>query len=194
MKDFAALAIICLSIVQCSKSPSQQRQSQGLFSNSTGNTYVYSVVDSNKHSTYNVLVSIVGTAKLQNGDQASVWVYKYPSSVDTNYVTSNADSTIMYNSSKTGILNMYFYPFVIGKQWINAWKSDVKQVASITNIVLPSGTFSGCFNLTEEGYSPNYYIKRNEIVSPLVGLLKQTVKDFHNYQVWSLVSYQLTSK
>ena len=132
--------------------------------------------------------------KLPNGEQAAIWIYKYPTSVDTNYVTSNADSTIIYDASKVHLINKYFYPFVLGKKWRNAWQSDIIHVASISNIVLPSGSFANCFILKEVGWSPNYCIAKTSVIYPPIGLLKQYIHGFYSRQTWVLLSYHLTSK
>ena len=192
-----ALLLVTLSCTKKSPTPAPAL-STSPFPNAVGNTYTYQVVDSNLNSKYQVQVTVAGTITLKNGLTASVWVYKGPASIDTNYVANSGDSTVFYDKSKLNIVSVYHFPLQIGKKYKNSSYNDSTKIISSGPLVLTSSTYLSSFYLYEHASGFNYKLNRRQWISPNIGLLKQALYIYNLgpeiSQSWELISYHLNQK
>src|SRR4051794_40109636 len=62
------------------------------FPNTVGDKWIYNVYDSANVKMDEVSVEITGTTILPKGEHATIWIYKYPDHIDTNFVFQSGDT------------------------------------------------------------------------------------------------------
>lgn len=202
MKKFIILFVLaCTLLINCSKRTSENINPVSDFPNSIGNKYTYRVTDSIRHTTYNVIVSVIGKTKMLNGEPVTMWSYTYPSGtypsgIDTNYVFTNKDSVVFYGNRQSDITqqyitNLYHFPLTVGAKWRVSFIGDTSTVISNINISAVNKTYNNAFLIHESGYSYNYRITRDQWFVPNLGLVKMDYKTLGVLQIWELISYDL---
>jgi hypothetical protein len=166
------------------------------FPNNVGNKYVYSVTDSVNRKTFNVNVVITGITTLPNGNSATIWTFTYPDHIDTNYVTSNGNgSVVFFDKLKINVVKRYYFPLTVGKQWYNSFNNDICQVAGFISLSTEGASCPDTYLITESAFSPNYHLSGNQWYVLGVGMAKMNFREFNfsplTVQSWTLISYMI---
>ncbi len=139
-------------------------------------------------------VNIVGNKTLPNGQVAKVWVFKFTSNVDTNYIYQTGD-TVRFLNIYFEIVNTYVIPLSLTSKWENSFLFDSIQVKEQRTFILNKKNFDNSFLLNEHGYSFNYFLTRVEWFCPNIGMLTKARKEYSfgylDNSYWELVEYQL---
>ncbi|MBS1576923.1 MAG: hypothetical protein JST09_16625 [Bacteroidetes bacterium] len=192
----------------CHKNPVDNNLSN-YFPNNVGNTWEYDVADSTLSSPgnpstpqhYAVKVSIIGIKKLADGQDAAIWVYKFPSGNDTNYVRQTGDTIkTFYNQYSTTVEDLNFPavifipPFTINQRWNGKlYGVDSFRVVRQTTINTPNHTFDDCFDIYLHYLGPNTELNDHYYIKPFVGITRKELIHYMNgpilYQTWTLKTY-----
>jgi hypothetical protein len=147
-------------------------------------------------STYDtVVVSIAGTRVLDNGDTATVWIYRSLAGVDTELVTRNDDLVTRYVHDSTGfhLTAFYLFPLSVGKAWIDAFASDTSRVTAKESLTIPAGTFPETYWITRSYPGHPGYQWIETWFAPNVGIVKwvKMKYDFGPFSVYGIDTYTL---
>src|SRR5450631_2328513 len=100
----------------CNKSNNGNTASPDAFPNTVGDTWHYLVRDTTlsgngtyPNTPYTVDVRVVGTVHWPTGITASIWQYKGPSWIDTNYVYKAGDTIRYMDITNTIIVRQYIF-------------------------------------------------------------------------------------
>jgi hypothetical protein len=185
--------LLCLG---CAQKKSENVEPQNYFPNSVGDSFIYRVTDSVNNNVFNVFVSVVGSTKMSNGLPVNIWTYKYPNSIDTNYVFSNKDSVIFYGSRDTDpnkviIKNVYHLPVTVGAKWRVSFIGDSSKVVKNDTLQINGKSYNNVYLIHEHFYLTNVITTRDQWFAPNIGLVKMNyfVSDFGNTkEYWQLAS------
>jgi hypothetical protein len=195
----------------CSKDSLPDKASASYFPNTAGSYWIYEVNDTsqiNYHSgyprVYDVTVSIIGTKIMIDGKEATMWAYKYPWGIDTNFVRIVGDTVKTFDKYYSSTIRDFDFPretFITPFVNQTGWNGkllwiDSFSVASVAN--LPNGflNFDNCFDIyhyyygsQDLRYYDNYWFKPN------IGFVKIHYRRFQGspweYYTWSLKKYYL---
>ena len=190
------LAIYLLSTSSsCKKTPVTEFNKE--FPNTIGTWWKYKVYDSINSQLDTITITIVGSAKLSNGETATIWQIKSLFNiVDTNYVYSGNNIVIDYHyKDASTLLKKYIFPLNIGSNWVNLNYADTSKVTLKNAINVIAGNFTESYLIKRDYKSfPGYNVfKEDEFFVPNVGVVKKsifviTLGTLIN-QNWELVSY-----
>jgi hypothetical protein len=195
-------------IIACHKDGAKPNLSK-YYPNDLGDSWVYDVVDSAKSTInnpsspthYTVNVTIVGTKKLADGKDASVWKYDYPSGTDTNYVRVSADTVKIYYNGYAGTVEALNYPslifvvpFAINSRWTGKiYGTDTSKVVAISNVASSTQTFQNVFKIYHHYIGPNTELNDYYFIKPNVGIVAENLMHYANgpitYRTWKLKSF-----
>ena len=201
MKYYFAISSIILIFSSCKKETVANNPSSEYFPNTTGNYWKYKVVDSILNSSSIVELKIVGDKILPGGQNAKIWVYSYPTRIDTNYVFQIGDS-IKFLDQNFAIQYIYKIPLQINNKWTlsepNHYLSDSTYIIENRTFYLNDYSFEKSFLLHESGFVPNAFFDKNEWFCPTIGMVTKTEKFFQRignvytkYLYWELIQYEL---
>lgn len=201
---FAAFIIF----YSCSKeTASKNTKASEYFPNSLGDYWEYNVKRTTTgyldKENYTVKVTIVGTQKLIDGNNASIWQYQYPSGNDTNYVTITKDTVKVYDPFRIETLRglqfplkIYLIPFQDGKRWDGKLLLiDSSHVTNAPTVSTKFETFKDCFSIYHYYLAPNTEYIDTIWFKPNIGF----IKNYYNHyvlappttEVWELQKYLL---
>lgn len=198
MRSIYCMLMVVLFIVSCQKDDSTKRSASEYFPNSVGNYWRYKYVDSILNKSVWVDVSIVGNATLPGGINAKMWIFQYPTHIDTSFVYQVGD-TIKSVSPGLSVRNTYLLPLQLNRQWRTNqdYLFDSTGVVENRQYILNNQSFDNSFLLQEAGHSPNARWSSSEWFCPNVGMVSRTEHDafliantntvFH----WELIDYDL---
>ena len=212
MKTYFILLVLFL-IISCRKENSSPSNSfSNYFPNSVGDNWEYEVTDSAQYiqggndtvQHYSVKVLIVGTKKLADGKDATIWKYSYPFGIDTNYVRIVGDTVKIfdnsYNSHTVEGLKyptlILVQPFNVGEGWDgkHAW-SDTLSVVKQEDVTTSFQTFKDCFEIYRHYIGPNMETKDNYWFKPQVGMVRIYTNHYNlgplMYRTWQLKAYSV---
>lgn len=171
---------LVIGIYSCKKDNPGLVFSSKTFPNDIGDHWRYKYTYNGQNNSY-IDVDIINQKTLPNGQSALVWVYKILSNTDTVLVTSNNDSTIIYENfcstcpNPTLYVRMkYFFPLQTGNIWFGdfIW-GDTTKVLNNNSLTVPAGTYTNTFELSKKiGYVVNSVTKNEIWFTPNVGLTK----------------------
>ena len=95
-------------------------QASEYFPNKVGDKWVYEVYDSVKKRLDVVTVEITGKTTLPKGEDVTIWLYKYPGKIDTNYLLQSGDTmkfiaALNLNPNDYYFKKKYLYPLSVGR-------------------------------------------------------------------------------
>ena len=169
MKTHSIFILMCSSILflSCHKDRAKPAVSK-YYPNDVGDSWAYDVVDSARSTInnpsspihYTVNVTIIGTKKLADGKEASVWKYDYPSGADTNYVRLSDDTVkINYNGYAGTVegLNypslIFIVPLDINSRWTGKiYGTDTSRVVGVSNVSGSMQTIQNVFDIYHTVY------------------------------------------
>jgi hypothetical protein len=183
---------------------------ENYFPNSVGDTWEYDVMDSAQYvggsndtgEHYSVKVLIVGTKKLADGKDATIWQYNYPFGIDTNYVRIVGDTIKIfdnsYNSHTVEGLKypklIFIQPFKVSEEWDgkHLW-FDTLSVVKQEDVITSFQTFKDCFQIYHHYIGPNMETKDNYWFKPQIGMVRIYTDDYISaplmYRTWQLKTY-----
>jgi len=195
----------------CKKTNSRNTNDQDQFPNSIGDKWVYLVKDTTFHQglptdtssvQYNVDVLIVNTVKLANGITATIWQFKYPDHVDSNYIYQSGDTIKIMDHTSLYLLGQYIFPFTSGSSWqylptITPFPESVT-VTGPSVITVGNNEYSGAWRIYGFTGPPDGMFTIDEWFVDSVGFVKKylntggeyTLVTRHNLD-WYLESYEL---
>ncbi len=204
---FNSIIVTALLIISCHKDAIKPNTSGSeYFPNSIGDYWEYNVHDSTAGYTaenYAVKVTIVGITKLVDGNDAYVWKYEYPSTIDTNYIRIVGDTVKIFDQTYSRTIEdlqfprkIFIIPFANEQRWDGKLLLiDSFHVYSEASIETNAGAFTNCFRIYHYYLAPNteyvdnYWFKQN------VGFIKMDFNHYilnpRNYQTWTLMKYYL---
>ena len=201
------LLLLCFA---CNKEGIKPNTPANYFPNSIGDTWEYEVTDSaqyvpgsnNTINHYLVKVAIVGTKKLVDRKDASIWQYTYPFGIDTNYVMIDDNTIEIFNNNQNTIQDLKYpnlifeQPFEVDKGWDGKHAySDTFTVVNQANITTSLETFKDCFEIYRHYTGPSIELKDNYWFKPEVGMVS-IYKNHYNsgpliYSTWQLKTYSV---
>lgn len=170
------------------------------FPNKIGDKWIYNVYDSVTAKMYEVSVEIIGSTTLPKGENANVWIYKYPDKIDTNFVFQSGDTVkfvpaLNLNPNDYYVSKKYIIPLSVGKVWKNAFIYDTIEVIKQTNFTVNNLQFDSAYFLIEGGQTFNYLIYAEEYFKPMIGTLQLSKYEYNftppENKVWYLKEYFL---
>lgn len=202
MKNSILVSMVFIILTSCNKSTSPNTPSSSIFPNNVGNHWHYKYTDNSQNISY-IDVDIVGTRVLPNGQTAAVWVYKILSYTDTVIVTSNTDSTIIYENycttcpAQTLYAKMkYYFPMQTGNIWFsNVLWGDTTKIINNNSVTVPAGTFNNTFQISKKvGYVVNTKTNNQIWFTQNVGITKLNQNEYNlgpvaGNGIWELESY-----
>jgi hypothetical protein len=147
-------------------------------------------------STYDtVVVTIAGTRVLDNGDTATVWIYRSLAGVDTELVTRNDDLVTRYVHDSTGfhLTAFYLFPLSVGEVWTDAFASDTSRVTAKESLTIPAGTFPETYRIARSYPGHPGYQWIETWFAPNVGIVKwvKMKYDLGPFSVYGIDTYTL---
>jgi len=150
--------------------------SEDYFPQKVGNKWKYKITDSTGTVTDTLIIEIVGTTTLQNGEAATIWyynnrsLYHFDSYIDTLYLVTRVDTLVyyhIYRNNQRPFLG-YIVPFQIG----DSWGVDIPPIVTVlenNSISIDIGTFHGAYQM---GHRIFYFTETYNWIVPGVGLVK----------------------
>ena len=164
------------------------------FPNQVGDRWVYDVFDSTSLNSYDVTVTISTATSVRNKIM-NVWTFKYPTRLDTNYVTTNSDTIVFIAKDKTTVIDTYVLPLAAGSKWFGSWIFDIYSIPQRSTVSVHGQSFEGSFNVKEIATSPNFRRSKDEWFTPYVGMVKKYRFEYAfslpDNKVWYLKSWNL---
>ena len=124
LNTFFKGVVLLFLAVGCNKSNTQNTGSRDVLPNTIGDSWHYLVKDTtiqgnldSGSTQYNVDVLVVDTVKWSNGITATIWQYKYPGWIDSNYVFITGDTIRFIDRTHSYIVRQYIIPFQTGSSW-----------------------------------------------------------------------------
>lgn len=206
MKPVLLYLIAILLASGCRKSSNgngSNNESTDAFPNKVGDTWVYKVMDTldnannRTSSQYNMNVSITGIVTLPGGIMATIWVYSYLNTSDTNYVYQTGDTIKFLDATKSYAVRQYIIPISLHNSW--QYIPGVSDVTIIEqgNISVGGNNFPNAFHLNGSTGMPDAIFGIDEWIENNVGVVKRYINPFgeliivKHYISWSLISYHL---
>ena len=191
------LAILVFT-ASCQKTETDKHLASEYFPNSIGNYWRYKYVDSVFMKSAMVDVKIVGDTTLPGGQNAKIWITKYPARTDTSFVYQ-VDDTIKFVNQGLSIRNAYIIPLQLNNQWRanQDYMFDSIRVSENRRYYMNNQYFENSFLLHESGHLPNERRERIEWFCPNVGMLTMTEYDAFlianttSTFYWELIDYDL---
>lgn len=175
-----------------------------LFPNKPGDHWHYQVIDTTQTLTgstvahYDADIYIVGTISLPGGITASIWQFRTPGNIDTNFVFQTGDTVVFRDKEDDAYpQRQYIIPFTIGSSWqYIPGLSDVSVVDTET-IVTGGNLFHGAWQIRGFSGMPDGIEWIDEWSVDHVGIVRRyfnpsgwAIATKHILD-WTLVSYQL---
>jgi hypothetical protein len=171
------------------------------FPNTVGDKWIYNVYDSVSVKMEEVSVEITGTTILPKGEHATIWIYKYPDHIDTNFVFQSGDTikfvpALNLNPNDYYVSKKYILPFSIGRVWVNTFIYDTIQVIRQTHLTISDNLkFDSVYFMIEAGQTFNYLIYAEEYFKPTIGTAQLSKYEYDFFppenKVWYLKQYFL---
>jgi hypothetical protein len=194
MKSLLLYTLLSLSFLLGGGCKKSDHQADTFFPNEIGCQWTYAVFDSTRSASQTVLVKVIRTSKLSNGQHVSVWSYQYPDRIETRYVSVQRDTVRFFNQLdvRTTYENvLYILPLTQGKSW--GVSSDSSWVTTQSLINLPAGSYQA-WNVKRERFSYNFRISENSWVASQVGIVKLHRFSYDDGKVenttWELTNYK----
>jgi hypothetical protein len=206
MRKFKVMTVIIVSAIilisSCHKDTVPPNvQASEYFPNTVGDKWIYRVYDSVNKRMDIVTVEVTGTTKLPKGETATIWIYRYPTKNDTNYVLQTGDTTkfipaLNLNPNDYYVKKIYISPLAIGRSWTNTFIYDTIKVLNETQLsICDNIKFDSVYFLREKGQTVNYLIYAEEYFKPQVGLVQLSKYEYDfapaENKVWYLKEYYL---
>ena len=110
-----AMAIL---VASCSKDEIEYQPQLGEYPSEIGNKWIYLHYRKSSNLYDTLTVSIIGKTNLDNGWPVKIIVFKYPNSVDTNYLYASKDTARIFDTRKSySSLYGYVFPLKKGNYW-----------------------------------------------------------------------------
>ena len=177
------------------------------FPNAVGDYWEYLVRDSTDgippSENYTVKVSIVGTKKMVDGIDATVWQYEYPARTDTNFIRITGDTVkvfdLIYSRSPRDLefpRQLFILPFRDGQRWDGKLlATDTFHVYFAAPVETSAGLFNSTVNIFHCYIAPNTEYIDNYWFQPNVGMVQMVYNHYvlspKTYQTWKLTRYYL---
>ena len=212
MKSFLLGSFVLVStvlFVSCNKEVKEP--SGDPFPNQVGDHWEYLYNDGSDNRDLQINVDIVGTGKLPDGSEATIWNTTLHLSADTVYlidsvyvVENNQEVFLFHAPCWTCTQKMpdewrsYIRPLHVNSYWYNQapW-GDTTRVLSQEDITVPAGTFPNTFKLIHKvGYAVNSYTNDTIWLTPNIGMTKYSQNEFSlgplpGNGTWELTNYSL---
>lgn len=194
------LVVYLLSTSSSCKKNSFKSQLNREFPTTIGTWWKYKVFDSVSYQTDTVTITVIGTAKLNNGDNAILLsIHSLIGGTDTNYVTSKSDGIRIYSNKLTSAspYKRYVFPIELGKSWITYNVLDTNKVIEKSAKTVLAGTFTEAYRIERTTRIPPglYVVKEEEWFVPYVGMVYRYYSSYGTPGVegktWELVSYKI---
>jgi hypothetical protein len=202
--------LMIIALNACSKDAIKgNSQASTYFPNSVGDYWEYDVYDSSQLlqqddlRNYTVKVSIVGTKKLLDNQDATIWQYQYPWGNDTNYVRIVGDTVKIFDLIYSRYLEdlsyprqIFLLPFEDKKRWDGKllW-IDSSHVSFITPLMTQFKTYDSCFKIYRHYIGPNIEDNDDYWFKPNVGMVMIHYNDYDfaptTIRLWQLKKYYL---
>ena len=154
LKITDAAVLLLLLFMGCQKSNSGNGGSPDSFPNKVGDTWHYLVKDTILSGSgvypsepYDVDVQIVGTVNWPKLVPATIWQYKGPGWIDTNYVYKYGDTIRFMDITNTRIVRQYIFPFETGSSWPYIPGISNVTVTGQHDIVVGNNSFPGAWEI-----------------------------------------------
>ncbi len=117
---------LVITLVAACRKDDHALTTQSEFPNQVGNHWVYRF-SGYPENTDSIVVDIVGTSRLPNGESVTLWITKFATFTDTSYVTSSAHEAVFYpappcwscTSAMPTPKSRYIFPLQVGNQWLS---------------------------------------------------------------------------
>lgn len=170
------------------------------FPNQVGDHWVYRF-RGYPENTDSIVVDIIGTSSLPNGEPATVWTTKFASYTDTSYVTSSAHEVIVYPAPCRSCIpampspkSRYVFPLQVGNRWLSAgtW-GDTISVLSQLSIQVGTNGFNTYVLTKTRPAAVNAYVQDTIWFVPSVGMVKLYQREYNlgplpGNGIWELIS------
>lgn len=191
----ASLLLPLLSSCENPVAPPPSAPESAVFPDTVGTVWTYekySIPDSLRDT---VTVSITGTRVLDNGDTATIWVYRSLAGIDTELVTRSGDLASRYVHDSTGfhLTAFYLFPLSVGKVWTDALVTDTSRVTEKGALTVPAGTFPEVYHITRSYPGHPGYEWISTWFAPNVGIIKwvKMKYDFGPFSIYGIDTYTL---
>ena len=181
------------------------KKSENYFPQKVGSKWTYKVTDTTGTAVDTFSIEVVGTATLQNGEQASVWVFSEVRilyySIDTLYLVTRGDTLVYYRIRQNNLIPFlgYIVPFQVGDSWGGMGNATVT-VLEKKSMSIDIGTFHGAYRMEGliAGFGRDFDWLNNWIV-PYFGLVKMDLlreishwgPPIYSEEHWELIWYNL---
>jgi hypothetical protein len=212
MKNAFFCCFVLLLACGCRKSTNNNNQfnqnGTDIFPNKPGDTWVYQVNDTlfnfqnpGTATQYNMTISVIDQVQLPGGINATIWVYNYPGSTDTNYVFQKGDS--IFFAAKIvpdiNIVRQYIIPLRLHNSWLYSPNSiHAITVDSVSGIIVGQHHFENAFRIYGYPGRHDEMFNIDEWIADNVGIVKRYFNNVHttinpneHITTWLLVSYHL---
>jgi hypothetical protein len=204
LKTICLGAVLLLMATGCNKSNTRNTSSLDVFPNTIGDSWHYLVKDTtiqgNQDSgstQYNVDVLIVDTVKWSSGITATIWQFKYPGWVDSNFVYQTGDTLRFMDRTNSYMVRQYIMPFVSGSSWpYIPGISDVTVIGQDA-ITVGNNTFTSTWQIYGYAGLPDAVFTIDQWFKDNIGFVRLYLNPSgeliitKHIQDWSLVSYNL---
>jgi hypothetical protein len=198
LTPFLQLFGIILLSGSCSKSHTLPQSYNTGFPNNLGTSWKYKIYDSVNNQTDIVDITVIGTTKLDNGQDAAIWkVASLLFGVDTNYVTSLQDGIRIYtNKLNTAYPSKrYIFPLSVGNSWTSQSSFDTSKVVTKSAIFSMAGIFNEGYKIVRDfrTYPGFNHTIEEEWLVPDIGMVSRYYYEVSTGSVqkekWDLISY-----
>jgi len=204
LKYAPVAALLFVLALGCSKSNTGNTSSPELFPNKVGDAWHYLVRDTTlsgngvyPNTPYSADVRIVGIVKWPNGITASIWQYKGPNWIDTNYVYQTGDTIRFMDVNNTIIVRQYIFPFTAGSSWPYIPGTSNVSVRGPEDIMVGNNSFAGAWEIYGNAGFPDVSFTIGHFFKEKIGFVRiylnpsgELILTKHIVD-WQLVSWEL---
>jgi hypothetical protein len=196
--------LLLLLAAGCNKSNTGNTVSQDLFPNKIGDSWHYLVKDTTIQGNlesgsthYGVDVLIIDTVKWPNGITATIWQYKYPGWIDSNFVYQTGDTVRFMDRTNTYMVRQYIFPFVSGSSWPYIPGIEDVTVLGQNSITVSNSVFDSAWQIYGSAGMPDAIFTIDQWFKDNTGFVRLYLNPSgeliitKHIQDWSLISYEL---
>ena len=204
LNTFFKGVVLLFLAVGCSKSNTKNNGSRDVFPNTIGDSWHYLVRDTtiqgnldSGSTQYNVDVLVVDTVKWPNGITATIWQYKYPEWIDSNFVFQIGDTFRFMDRTNSYIVRQYIIPFVTGSSWPYIAGIGNVTVIGQSDINVGNNVFTSSWQIYGDAGMPDASFTIDQWFKDNVGFVKLYLNPSgeliitKHIQDWSLLTFEL---
>ena len=204
LNTFFKGVVLLFLAVGCNKSNTQNTGSRDVFPNTIGDSWHYLVKDTtiqgnldSGSTQYNVDVLVVDTVIWSNGITATIWQYKYPGWIDSNYVFITGDTIRFIDRTHSYIVRQYIIPFKTGSSWPYIQGISNVTVIGQSDITVGNNTFQSTWQIDGNAGMPDAMFTIDQWFKHNIGFVRLYLNPSgeliitKHIQDWSLLTFEL---